>query len=74
MNDHQNSDSAHGGPNPDGIHHVQRPYWKRAHHDWRFWVAAFFIFAAMIFYVVTVEFSLAPGRHSPQLIVSPAGK
>ena len=62
MNDHPHSDGAHGGPNPDGLHQVHRPYWKRAHHDWRFWVAAIFIFAAMTFYVMTVEFSVAPGR------------
>jgi hypothetical protein len=23
-----------------------RPYWKRAHHDWRFWVALFLMMAA----------------------------
>jgi hypothetical protein len=60
MNETKHSNSAHGGLNPDGLHHVHSPYWKRAHHDWRFWVAAFLIFAAMIFYVITVEFSLPP--------------
>jgi len=60
MNEIKHPNHAHGGPNPDGLHHAHAPYWKRAHHDWRFWVAAVFVFAAMIFYVITVEFSLSP--------------
>jgi len=26
------------GPHHNVIHHGHRPYWKRAHRDWRFWV------------------------------------
>jgi hypothetical protein len=29
------------------------PYWKRAHHDWRFWVALFLMFLAMAVYVLS---------------------
>jgi hypothetical protein len=36
------------------------PYWKRAHRDWRFWVAVFFLFAAITVYVVTFDLSLVP--------------
>ena len=46
--------------------HPHRPYWKRAHTDWRFWVAVFFIFAALGIYVVTVDLSLVP-RSQPSL-------
>jgi hypothetical protein len=38
----------------------KRPYWKRAHLDWRVWVAAFFIFAAIAVYVWTVDLSMVP--------------
>jgi hypothetical protein len=38
----------------------KRPYWKRAHLDWRVWVAAFFIFAAIAVYVWTVDLSVVP--------------
>ncbi len=40
-------------------HHPHResvsalPYWKRAHHDWRFWVALVLMFLAMTVYVVS---------------------
>jgi len=30
------------GPERDPVHHDHRPYWKRAHHDWRVWVGLFF--------------------------------
>jgi len=36
------------------------PYWKRAHRDWRFWVAVCFLFAAIAIYVVTVDLALVP--------------
>jgi hypothetical protein len=32
-------------------HHDHLPYWKRAHHDWRFWTALFLMFAALSIYV-----------------------
>jgi hypothetical protein len=45
----------------DHLHSV--PYWKRAHHDWRFWIAVFFIFAAIGIYVATVDLSLVPNAY-----------
>ncbi len=38
----------------------KQPYWKRAHLDWRVWVAAAFIFAAIAVYVWTVDLSMVP--------------
>jgi hypothetical protein len=35
-------------------------YWKRAHHDWRFWVGVVLVVAAMIVYVMTDNLSLRP--------------
>ena len=34
-------------------HHV--PYWRRAHHDWKFWVVLFFMFTAMIIYIMSQD-------------------
>lgn len=42
---------------------VRRPYWKRAHRDWRFWIAVFFIGAALFIYVTSVDLSLVPNSH-----------
>ena len=41
-------------------HSGHSPYWKRAHHDWRFWVVVFLMFAGIILYVVSDNFSFRP--------------
>jgi hypothetical protein len=64
----------HGGSNNDNGHQRHAPYWKRAHHDWGYWVAAVLIFTAMIIYVTTVEFSLAPRRPPSPTLLAPVGK
>ncbi|MGC1360712.1 MAG: hypothetical protein WA419_04200 [Silvibacterium sp.] len=48
------------GPHPSS---VRRPYWKRAHRDWRFWVAVFFVSVALFIYVTSVDLSLVPNKH-----------
>ena len=61
-----NNDGHHGneGPEPGKVHHVghhdQRPYWKRAHRDWRIWVALFFMLAAMAIYVLSDDLAFLP--------------
>jgi hypothetical protein len=52
---HHPDEGPHAAVDPDRV-----PYWKRAHRDWRFWVAVFFLFAAITVYVVTVDLSLVP--------------
>ncbi len=52
------------GPHPKGLHPNHRPYWKRAHRDWRFWIAVFFIGAALFVYVTSVDLALVPSRHT----------
>ena len=65
MNNLEQGNQAHGGPHDDNPQPGHGPYWKRAHHDWRFWMAAIFIFTAMTIYVLTVELSLPPDRQPP---------
>jgi len=43
--------------------HGHRPYWKRAHHDWKFWVALLLMLFAMGVYLFTNDLSLRP--HAP---------
>jgi len=45
--------------------HRHRPYWKRAHTDWRFWIGVFLMFAAMIYYVMSIDLAMRP-RLQPQ--------
>ena len=50
-----------------------RPYWKRAHRDWKFWFVMLFMLALMIFYVMSDNFALR-GRgliRQPVPVVAP---
>ena len=48
-----------------------RPYWKRMHHSWFFWVAAVAILTAMIIYVMSINLAFRPrGQAKPP---APAG-
>ncbi|MGB2622262.1 MAG: hypothetical protein WA857_16110 [Candidatus Acidiferrum sp.] len=55
------------------MHHDPRPYWKRAHHDWRFWVGMFLMVVAITVYFMSDDLSLVPSSH-PQQQVSSAPK
>jgi hypothetical protein len=47
------------------------PYWRRMHHDWRFWVGAVLLFAAIAIYVLTGDLSWVPWPHqAPQPVAS----
>jgi hypothetical protein len=43
---------------------IHRPYWKRAHHDWKFWVALSLMLVAMFIYLMTDDLSFVPRIHS----------
>jgi hypothetical protein len=52
------------GPEPAAVRgHPQddpRPYWKRAHHDFRFWIGMVLMLAAITIYVISDDLSLLP--------------
>ncbi len=43
----------YGGTNPDGVLQNHRPYWRRAHGDWRFWIAVTFILGCIAVYLLS---------------------
>jgi len=55
----------HGEGIPDGQHipHDPGPYWRRAHRDWRVWVALFFCLAAITLYVMSDDLAIHFARH-----------
>ena len=57
MNDGKRIHSLNGESDSDSVHKMQRPYWKRAHQDWRFWIALLLMIVAMIIYVVSEDFA-----------------
>jgi hypothetical protein len=42
------------------VHHEHRPYWKRMHHTWSFWIFLFLMLAGITYYIISLNFSLAP--------------
>jgi hypothetical protein len=52
------------GPDPGSVHHCsdqdRSPYWKRAHHDWRIWIALLFMLAAITIYVLSDDLAFLP--------------
>jgi hypothetical protein len=57
-NNHERDDSARGGPDPG-------PYWRRMHRDWRFWIGAILMSAAIAVYVLSGDLAWVP-RSQPQ--------
>ena len=67
------SSSGHGDPSQEGpiidtLHHDPRPYWRRAHHSWGFWIGLVITMVAIIIYFASDNLSLmVQGRmHRPQ--------
>jgi hypothetical protein len=48
--------------------HPHKPYWKRIHHDWKFWIAIGVMLIAMLIYVETNDLSLKPGSPPAQRV------
>lgn len=64
MNDTKQSSHQHGTPARESIRHEPDLYWKRAHKDWRFWIAFILMFAAITIYVMSDNLAFLP--HGPR--------
>jgi hypothetical protein len=40
--------------------HEHKPYWKRMHHTFSFWIVLFLMFVAIMYYIVSLNFAFAP--------------
>jgi hypothetical protein len=63
------SPQPHEHTNANNPQHSQRPYWKRAHRDWRIWVLVILMLICMGIYVLTGDlrwrFNGAPHPMTP---------
>jgi len=59
-------------PESGTVQQSNRPYWKRVHKDWRFWIALLLMIAAMIIYVVSEDFAWLPRGRSQEPRRTPA--
>jgi len=57
---HHRHESGDGEVVPPDVPTNGRPYWTRAHRDWRVWVALFFCLAAITIYVLSNDLSFFP--------------
>ncbi len=71
MNESMRGHHVQGGSGRESVPRDQRPYWKRAHQDWRVWVAVFVMIAGMVIYVMSDNFAFLP-RSGPRPPVSSA--
>jgi hypothetical protein len=60
MNDHKHGHHPHGEQDRDDVHRDHRPYWKRAHRDWRLWGAVLVMLVAMTIYVMSNDLAWWP--------------
>ncbi|MEO8049505.1 MAG: hypothetical protein ABI833_03745 [Acidobacteriota bacterium] len=53
----------HGNEGSEGVrvhHETLPPYWKRAHHDWRFWIGLVLMLVAISIYVLSENLAFLP--------------
>jgi hypothetical protein len=72
MNDHKHAHHSHEGDG-DKVHRDQRPYWKRAHRDWRFLIAVFLMLVCMIIYLMSNDLAGRRPTQPPQPISGAPG-
>ena len=62
----EGNSSDRGEPDPG-------PYWRRMHRDWRFWIGAVLMAAALAIYVLSGDLAWVPnGHHQPAMPASSA--
>jgi hypothetical protein len=62
-----NTEHLHPGGEGHHRHSDQTPYWKRAHHDWRFWFGLVAMLVAIGIYVGTNDLSMVPSGRQRQM-------
>jgi hypothetical protein len=73
-NEGQASESVHHGHNTSGHGPSGNgPYWKRAHHDFRFWIGLILMLTAITIYVLSDDLAFLPHHRGAQQPVSSAG-
>jgi hypothetical protein len=71
MNEIKHTHQQYGDPKIERVDHAHRPYWQRAHRDWRVWVGVVLMLAAMMIYLMSDDLAWRP-RLQPQPPLSSA--
>ena len=62
----EGNSSCTGEPDPG-------PYWRRMHRDWRFWIGAVLMAAALSVYVLSGDLAWVPNVHRQSAMPASAG-
>ncbi len=65
MNETKHSHHGHEVVDGEHIPRDSRPYWRRAHRDWRFWFGMFLFVAAITIYVMSDNLALVRRSQPP---------
>jgi hypothetical protein len=74
MNEVKHTHQQYRDPNSESVQHSHRPYWTRAHRDWRVWVGVILMLAAMMIYLMTDDLAWRPGIRAQPPLSSVVGK
>jgi hypothetical protein len=74
MNEMQHNHHQQGDPNGGNVNQGHRPYWTRAHRDWRVWVGVVLMLAAMMIYLMTNDLAWGPHRQPQAPLSGAVGK
>jgi hypothetical protein len=66
MNENEHNHDSQEGQNYIVTHHDHKPYLKRIHRTWSFWIFLFLMFVGIIYYIVSVDFAFAPQQQVKQ--------
>jgi hypothetical protein len=64
MNEAEHNEHRHAARR-EKDHRGKDAYWKRAHHDWRFWLVVILMLGAMIFYLGSFDLAWRPRVQAP---------
>ena len=73
MHEIEHSNHQHGDPNGGNVQ-GHRPYWTRAHRDWRVWVGVVLMVGTMIIYLMTDDLAWRPHMQPQPPLSSAVGK
>jgi hypothetical protein len=66
MSENTHNHQLHEGQDHITVHHEHKPYWKRVHHSWIFWIFLFLMFIGIVYYIMSVDFVLVPQKQIKQ--------
>jgi Ca2+/H+ antiporter len=66
MDDKEHRHHQHERQEHNDKHHKDGSYWKGAHRDWRVWAGVILMLVAILYYIMSEDFALAPHKQLKQ--------